>query len=101
MQQAMNYIAEINAFHKSLARTELSVRAIAIWLFLMDKANDTGWKFPLHLSEMEIRGVMSMGHEAFLNARKELADNGYIKLVSQTGRKKPHYYILPIVKPQN
>lgn len=89
----MNYIAEVNAFHRSLTQNDLSIRAVAIWFFLMNRANLSNWEMPLKVSEMEIRGVMSMGHEAFLNARAELVEGGYILHKPQAGRKKPHYYI--------
>lgn len=93
----MNYIAEVNAFHRSLLQNDLSCRAVAMWFFLMNRANMAQWKFPLRISELEIRGTMSMGHEAFLNARAELVENGYVKHVIQPGRKKPLYYVNSLI----
>lgn len=90
----MNYIGEINEFHRRRISFPLSVRAIAIWFLMMDAANASRWRFPLRLSELEIRGSCEMGHEAFLNARKELVEGGYIQYQSQGSRRKPKYTVV-------
>jgi len=90
----MNYLSEINEFHKRCLYNPVSARAIAFWFILMHYANSARWHFPLVIRESKIRGDLGLNHEQFIIARKELVDGEYIIHEVQSGNRPAKYRIV-------
>lgn len=89
----MRYLSEINAFYRRQAAWPLSAQAQALWQYLMYRAGAASWHMPLKLGEAEICGAVGLSHGAFIAARRQLVEGGYIVHHQQPGRKRPHYII--------
>lgn len=96
-----SYITQINDFEMSMQYAPVSARARALWYRLMHYWNKAYWNQPLILTETTIRGDLNLTHGQFLNARKELKDEGYIIHKAQGGRKPGQYWIKILRPPES
>lgn len=89
----MNYIKQINLFYTELKVKPVSGLAQALYFLLLHYSNLASWRSPISVGELVLRGELQITHKAFLKAREELKEGGYIEHVPRLG-KKPAFYII-------
>ena len=88
----MNYLRELLAFHAACLVSPVSARAMALWYTLMYFSNMARWRFPITISEAQLRGAAGgLNHEQFIKARRELVDGGYLHHFPQPGNRAAKY----------
>ncbi len=99
METAGGWITEIRYFYIRQTMDPLSAHAQALWHYLMYRANNTFWKFPLVLRATELSGALNMSVSSVKKARAELVNGGYLLHERQTGNRAAQYYLLSNVTP--
>ena len=94
----MNYLRELLAFHGACMVNPVSARAMALWYMLMYYSNLARWRFPITVSESQLRGAIGLNHDQFIRARRELVEGGYIKHMPQAGNKAARYTMVKLSK---
>lgn len=94
----MNYLRELLAFHASCVVAPVSARAMALWYTLMYFSNLARWRFPIIVSEAQLRGSLGLNHDQFIRARRELVEAGYLRHFPQPGNKAAKYTIVKLSK---
>jgi len=94
----VNYLKELLAFHRELRRQPVSARAMALWYTLMYYSNQAMWRFPVTVSEPELRGSLGLNHDQFIRARRELVEGGYLKHFPQPGNRAAKYTMVKLAK---
>lgn len=89
----MDVYRQIAAMYARQAVAPLSAYGVAMWLYLLHRANLARWQMPLVLREAEIIGACGMSHVTYIHTRRALVEGGYIRYVPQPGRMSPHYWI--------
>lgn len=89
----MDVYRQIAMMYARQAVAPLSAYGVAMWLYLLHRANLARWQMPLVLRESEICGACGMSHVTYIKTRRALAEGGYIRYVPQPGRRSPHYWI--------
>ena len=93
------WLNEIRFFYKRQVMLPLSPHAQALWHYLMWRANNVFWQFPLRLSLAEIAGGTKMSASMVKRARGELTKGGYILHEAFGGNKPAGYWVLSCIKP--
>jgi len=95
----MNYLRELLAFHAACIVSPVSARAMALWYTLMYFSNMARWRFPITVSEAQLRGTAGgLNHEQFIKARKELVEGGYVQHFPQAGNRAAKYKMIELSK---
>ncbi len=92
-KKSNGWIMEIKQFYIAHNSDRISPNAQAIWHYLMSRANENWWHFPMCLNVPEIAFATRMSIASVKRARAELAQKGYIKWDSPGGSKAARYYI--------
>ncbi len=92
--KASGWVMEIVQFYIAHNSDRISVSAQAMWHYLMYKANENWWHYPLCLNIPEIAYATKMSISTVKRCRDELTQKGYIRWVSKGGSKAAQYYIL-------
>ena len=90
----MNYIKEINAFHKQNLFEPLSSSAVCLWFGLMHFNNLCGWKKKFSVAASQLQAVSGLKATAFKEARKELQKKGRIVVTSRGGNQSAVYQMV-------
>ena len=88
------WLREIKQFYIAHNSDRISANAQALWHYLMYKANENWWNYPLCLYIPEIAFALKISQTAVKRAREELAAKGYITWESPGGNKSARYYVL-------
>jgi len=72
----------------------LSASAQLMWHYLMYRANENWWHYPLCLNVPEIAFAIKMSIASVKRAREELTQKGFIRWESSGGSRAAKYYIL-------
>ncbi|MFC7319265.1 DnaD domain protein [Halobacillus campisalis] len=94
----MNYLKEINAFFDEKDLNSLSLSASMLWYVLIQFNNKTGWKEEFTVPTSSILVKSALSESAFLRARKELAEKGYILFEAGRRHQAPTYQMISQVK---
>lgn len=94
-----NWVHEYRFFFQNLTVRPLSAIAQALWHYLMMRANNAFWQFPLMLRTNEIAGAIGTSPASVKRARLELQEHRYICFFSH-GSSAAEYYIFSNVEPQ-
>lgn len=92
----MNYLTQIMEFYSRLEVAPLNARAQAFFHCLMYHFNKSRWRSPLILPEAVFIGELQFSHRQFLQARRELVENGYVNYYQQPGNKSAHYGLIDL-----
>jgi len=88
----MNYIAELNAFHRRMAADPLPPCAQMLWYKLMMLSNANGWRGSVFAARDYLMALCGLTNKwAFYRARDALVRGGYVG-VGQGNRGKPAEY---------
>ncbi len=93
------WISEIRYFYVHQSMEPLSAHAQALWHYLMYRANNTFWSFPLVIRVTELSGALNMSVSAVKKARAELVKGGYLLHERQQGNQAARYFILSNIRP--
>lgn len=85
---------EILNFYIAHNCDRISANAQAMWHYLMYRANQNWWHYPLCLNVPEIAYAIKISNTSVKKARAELAQKGFIYWESQGGNKAAKYYII-------
>ena len=99
MDSVGGWISEIRFFYKRQTLYPLSPHAQALWGWLMWRANEVFWQFPLRLSLAEIAGGTRMSVSMVKKARHELVEGGYLLHEKYGGRNMAGYCLLSCIRP--
>lgn len=91
------WVHEIRAFYREHNTNRLSVGAQAMWHFLMVKANDNWWRYPICLNLTEIACGINHSLTSVKRSREELTCRGLISWDSHGGRSAASYYVYSLV----
>ena len=92
--KANGWVMEICQFYIAHNCDRISVYAQAMWHYLMYRANENWWNYPLCLNIPEIAYATKMSISNVKRSRDELTQKGFIRWVSQGGSKPAKYYII-------
>ena len=87
------WLMEILHFHMFNTSERLSASAQLMWHYLMYRANQNWWQYPICLNIPEIAYATNFSATSIKNARKELTDKGLITWESSGGNKGAKYYV--------
>ncbi|MCR5175702.1 MAG: helix-turn-helix domain-containing protein [Anaerovibrio sp.] len=90
------WLMEILHFHMFNTSERLSASAQLLWHYLMYRANQNWWHYPLCLNLPEIAYAINISISSIKNARHELAQRGFIRWESQGGNKAAKYYVMSL-----
>lgn len=99
MDAAGGWLSEIRYFYKRQVAEPLSPHAQALWHWLMWRANNVFWQFPLRLSVMEMAGGTKMSQTMVKKARSELIRGGYLVHEAYGGSRPGGYWLMSCVSP--
>ncbi len=88
------WIMEIKQFYIAHNSDRISTNAQAFWHYLMYRANENWWHYPLCLNVPEIAFAIKMSIASVKRAREELTQKGFIRWESSGGSRAAKYYIL-------
>ena len=92
----MNYIEEINKFHRFLLTSDLSPSARLLWFVLMNVANSAGWKPKFNVAMSTLESGSGLKRTAIKSARQQLSAAGLIKVTPRKGRQSTLYEMIPV-----
>lgn len=92
--KSSGWVPEIVQFYIAHNSDRISANAQAMWHYLMYKANENWWHYPINLNIPEIAYATKMSPTNVKRCRDELAKKGYIHWVSPGGSRAAQYYIL-------
>ncbi|WP_404455001.1 DnaD domain-containing protein [Oceanobacillus kapialis] len=87
----MNYIQEINGFHKRNIFEPLSSSAVSLWFSLMHFHNLCGWKKQFSVAASQLQAQSGLKNTSFKSARRELQEKGRI-IVTPRGSNRAAIY---------
>lgn len=93
------WMQEMRYFYINLATRRLSPYEQVIWFYLMHRANNAFWKFPLVFSTNEIAGAIGISPSTFRRVREQLVEHRCIYYEQREGEKTARYYIFSQVNP--
>lgn len=99
MRKFSGWISEITYFYRQQMMRPLSPKAQALWHYLMNRANEVYWNFPMLLSLPEIAAGCHMSDSAAKRARRELIDKYYLACEPQGGSRPSAYTLLSNLRP--
>ena len=99
MDTVGGWLNEIRYFYKRQVAAPISPHAQALWHWLMWRANNVFWQFPLRLSVPEIAGGTKMSTAMVKRARAELVQGGYLLHEAYGGNRAGGYWLMSCVCP--
>ena len=91
----MNYLAEINAFHRLMRRQPLSEAAQLLWFKLMDFDNHLFWQTPFQIDNDRLAGLLGSSENKAKAARDQLIQAGLLEFTQGVKRKPSSYRLIP------
>lgn len=70
----MDVYRQIAMMYARQAVAPLSAYGVAMWLYLLHRANLARWQMPLVLRESEICGACGMSHVTYIKTRRALVE---------------------------
>lgn len=99
MSKHGGWIPETVYFYKQQTMRPLSTKAQALWHYLMYRANNVHWTFPIILRLGEIAAACDFSIASAQRAREELAKNYYLVYESRGGSRSAAYTVLSNIYP--
>ncbi|WP_052360628.1 DnaD domain-containing protein [Oceanobacillus manasiensis] len=94
----MNYIKEINAFHKRNIFDPLSSSAVSLWFTLMHFQNLCGWKKQFSVAASQLQAQSGLKNTSFKTARRELQDKNRIIVTNRGSNRAAIYQMISQVE---
>ena len=90
----MDYIKQLNAFWRLLPNNPLSSNAVCLYVYLLSKDNEFGWKKEFMVPNLIICGSIGLSRQALDRARNELIQKGYIRYKKGISNQAGKYVIV-------
>lgn len=94
----MNYIKEINGFHKRNIFESLSSSAVSLWFTLMHFQNLCGWKEQFSVAASQLQAQSGLKNTSFKSARRELQDKNRIIVTNRGSNRSAIYQMISQVE---
>ena len=98
MEQRMNYLAELNAFHDYLLLNQLSTSEIALWHALVHINNKTMWKTEFTASNLMLQQLTGLSLSGIASARNKLKQRGVLTYAPGKARQAGKYHLFHFSK---
>ena len=94
----MNYIRQLNSFWEWVIFNNLSIKAVAFYLFLLHINNKNNWQKKFQIKQQSIALALGFSDRHIIgNLRGELESNNLIKYIPSKGSKSGTYIIAEFV----
>ena len=97
----VNYIKELNTFHRWLQVNEIPTSAVTLWYSLIHWCNQTGWKKEFNVAMSLLENDTKMSRRTIERARAVLQEKGLIRIKQRHGNQSPIYQIIPLTVRHN
>lgn len=94
----MNYIMQLNVFYEKASGESLSLKAIGLYMLLLNKNNRLGWIEEFKMTNKVIMSVANCTLYDLRTARNELEEKGYIIYKKGTKGQAGNYKIINLEK---
>ena len=94
----MNYIMQLNVFYEKASGESLSLKAIGLYMLLLNKNNRLGWIEEFKMTNKVIMSVANCTLYELKTARNELEEKGYIIYKKGTKGQAGNYKIINLEK---
>ena len=94
----MNYIMQLNVFYEKASGESLSLKAIGLYMLLLNKNNRLGWIEEFKMTNKVIMSVANCTLHDLRIARNELEEKGYIIYKKGTKGQAGNYKIINLEK---
>ena len=94
----MNYIMQLNVFYEKASGESLSLKAIGLYMLLLNKNNRLGWIEEFKMTNNVIMSVANCTLYELKTARNELEEKGYIIYKKGTKGQVGNYKIINLEK---
>lgn len=94
MGASVNIYELMHAFWKENRYEPFPLSAIALFFFLLDRANSQYWNMPIRCPTIQIRGALSVSEQTVLNSRSILSKRGIISYTVGHGNKVAPLYTI-------
>lgn len=94
MGTSVNLYELTHAFWKENRYEPFPLSAIALFFFLLDRANSQYWNMPIRCPTIQIRGALSVSEQTVLNSRSILSKRGIISYTVGHGNKVAPLYTI-------
>lgn len=94
----MNYIMQLNVFYEKATGESLSLKAIGLYMLLLNKNNRLGWIEEFKITNNVIMSVTNCSLYDLKTARNELEEKGYIIYTKGTKGQAGNYKIINLEK---
>jgi hypothetical protein len=94
----MNYIIQLNVFYEKATGESLSLKAIGLYMLLLNKNNKLGWIEEFKMTNNVIMSVANCTLYELKTARNELEEKGYIIYKKGTKGQAGNYKIINLEK---
>lgn len=94
----MNYIMQLNVFYEKATGESLSLKAIGLYMLLLNKNNKLGWIEEFKITNNVIMSVTNCTLYELKTARNELEEKGYIIYKKGTKGQAGNYKIINLEK---
>lgn len=94
----MNYIMQLNVFYEKATGESLSLKAIGLYMLLLNKNNKLGWIEEFKITNNVIMSVTNCTLYDLRTARNELEEKGYIIYKKGTKGQAGNYKIINLEK---
>lgn len=94
----MNYIMQLNVFYEKATGESLSLKAIGLYMLLLNKNNKLGWIEEFKMTNNVIMSVANCTLYELKTARNELEEKGYIIYKKGTKGQAGNYKIINLEK---
>lgn len=94
----MNYIMQLNVFYEKASGESLSLKAIGLYMLLLNKNNRLGWIEEFKMTNNVIMSVANCTLYELKTARNELEEKGYIIYKKGTKGQAGNYKIINLEK---
>lgn len=90
----MNYIKQVNTFYKFLPDNPLSSNAQCLYMYLLNKNNELGWKKEFKIANSIVCGFTNLNISSLQRARNELIQKNYISYKKGISNNAGYYMII-------
>ena len=94
----MNYIMQLNVFYEKATGESLSLKAIGLYMLLLNKNNKLGWIEEFKITNNVIMSIANCSLHDLRTARNELEEKGYIIYKKGTKGQAGNYKIINLEK---
>ena len=94
MGPSVNLYELTHAFWKENRYDPFPLSAIALFFFLLDRANSQYWNMPIRCPTIQIGGALSVSEQTVLNSRSILSKRGIISYIVGHGNKVAPLYTI-------